>query len=174
MLNKNILKQMLKFHKTTLENSFSISVMLQCQAENIFNFFRHFSGMSDEAKKVMDRRVIEYKSGIDDLKKSMDKGYAIAEDFYNKNSHNIFQEQTAKIIKVYLGQAKCMPPDMKKTMEELAAAYKAGCDAFRKYIDKNIWSKGDGLHTIESLKLKNNQMKATSVHMIIEPHSEKI
>jgi len=165
---------MLDFHKKTLENSFSVTATLQCQAENIFNFFRHYSGLSDEAKKVMDRRISEYKKGIDDLKKAMDDGYGEAEEFYNKNSFSVFQDQTAKILKVYLDQAKCMPPDLKKTMEELAGTYKAGCDAFRKYIDKNIWSKRDGLHTIESLKLKNNQMKATSVHMIIEPHSEKI
>jgi len=171
MLNKNILKQMLKFHKTTLENSFSISVMLQCQAENIFNFFRHFSGMSDEAKKVMDRRVIEYKSGIDDLKKSMDKGYAIAEDFYKKNSRNIFQEQTAKIIKVYLGHAKCMPPDMKKTMEEIAVAYKAGCEAFRKYIDKNIGGMTDYLHSNDNLRIKKEQMKTSSARFITMSNS---
>jgi len=166
MLNKNILKQMLKFHKTTLENSFSISVMLQCQAENIFNFFRHFSGMSDEAKKVMDRRVIEYKSGIDDLKKSMDKGYAIAEDFYKKNSRNIFQEQTAKIIKVYLGHAKCMPPDMKKTMEEIAVAYKAG----RKHIDKNVWRMADCSHTTNGEKIKKEQMESSSSRTFMKSH----
>ncbi len=170
MLQKRILKQMLDFHKTTLENSFSITSMLQCQAENIFNFFRHYSGMSDEAKKVVDRRISKYKKGLDDLKKAMDNGYDRVEEFYNNHSISIFQEQTARILKVYLDQAKCMPPDMKKTMEELAATYKAGCDAFRKHIDKNVWRMEDCSHTTNGEKIKKEQMESSSSRTFMKSH----
>jgi len=159
---------MLDFHKTTLENSFSITAMLQCQAENIFNFFRHYSRMSGEAKKVMDRRISNYKKGIDDLKKAMDSGYARVAEFYNNHSIFIFQEQTARILKGYLDQAKCMSPDMKKTMEELAATYKAGCDAFRKHIDNNVWCMEDCSHTANCEKIKKEQMKSPSSRTLMK------
>ena len=159
MVHDRILRQMLDFHKTTLENSFFLTATLQCQAENIFNFFRHYHGINDEAKKVMDRRISEYKKGIDDLKRAMDNGYVIVEKFYNNNSI-IFNEQTARFLKVYLDQMKCMPPDIKKTMEELAATYKAGCNAFRKYIDKNVWRWEDCLHIADRLKAKKEQMQS--------------
>lgn len=168
MRSKNTVKQMLDFHKTTLGNSFSIMAMLQCQAENIFNFFRYSPGMSGEIRAFMDGRVSSYKKDIDDLKKAMNDRYAMIEDFYNRNSFPIFQEQTAKILKVYLDQAKCMPPDVKKTMEDMAATYKAGCDAFRKYVDKNFWRMEDYLHTNDSLRIKKEHMKSPSTRSTIK------
>jgi len=51
----------------------------------------------------------------------------------------MFQEQTEKMFNSFLNQANWMPQDLKKTMEELAATYKKGCDEFKKYVDENIW-----------------------------------
>mgnify|MGYP001343558141 CR=1 FL=1 len=170
MLHKRILEQMLDFHRTTLENSFSITTMLQCQAENILNFFRHYSGMNDEAKKVMDKRIREYKKGIDDLKKAMDNGCAVVEDFYNNHPLAVFHQQTARILKLYLDQAKCMPPEMKKTMEELAATYKAGCDTFRKFIDKNMWCVKNDSHNAAGPLIKKEQTKSPSSRSVRKSH----
>ena len=170
MLQKRILKQMLDFHKATLENSFSMTTRLQCQAENIFNFFRHYSGMNDEAKKVMDRRISEYEKGIDDLKKAMDKGYTMVEHFHRKNTLSIFEGQTANTLKAYLDQVKGMPPEIKQTMEQLSATYKAGCDAFRKYIDKNVWHIEDDSHMADILKIKMEQMQAPSPQSTFKAH----
>jgi hypothetical protein len=51
----------------------------------------------------------------------------------------VFQEQAEKMFNAYLSQINWMPPDLNKTMEELASTYKNGCEEFKKYVDENIW-----------------------------------
>lgn len=137
MKNKRTEKQMLSYHKAVCENLFSMMTVLQGQAENIFNFFHHYTVMSDEVNKVMNRRIDEYKKGIDDLKKAMNDGCARVEEFYDKNSIPLFHEHKEKYFRTYLDRAKGMPPDLKKAMEELTAKYKSGCNSFKKFVDKN-------------------------------------
>jgi Na+-transporting NADH:ubiquinone oxidoreductase subunit NqrA len=140
MGNKEIVKQMIDFHKTSFENCFSMMATIQDQAEKLFKtFVDQTPGMSDESKKVMVQWSSAYKKGIDDLKKAMDEGCAKVETFFDNNAMVMFQEQTEKMFNSFLNQANWMPQDLKKTMEELAATYKKGCDEFKKYVDENIW-----------------------------------
>ena len=164
MENRRTEKQMLDFHRAICENLFSMMTVLQGQAENIFSFFCHYTDMSDEMKEIMDRRIGEYKKGLDDLKNAMDEGYAKVEDYYHNHSVAVFHDRTSKNFRTYVNQAKGMPPDLKKTMDELIAKYKTGCEEFRKYIDKKFWHMEDYLHPADSLKIKNKKMRIPSVH----------
>ncbi len=136
MENRRTAKRMIDLHRAICVNLFSMMTVLQGQAENIFNFFCHNTEMSDDVKKVIDRRIDEYKKGFDDLKKVMDDEFAKVEEFYHNNSVVFFHDRTTKNFITFLNQAKDIPPDLKKTMEELITMYKFGCNEFRKHIDK--------------------------------------
>lgn len=140
MNNKDIVKQMIDFHKTSFENCFSMMVAIQDQAEKLFKTFLDQSpGISPEGTKVFDQWSSAYKKGIDDLKKAMDEGYSKLESFFDNDAMNSLQDQTEKMFNAFLNQANWMPPDLKKTMGELAETYKKNCDEFKKYVDENIW-----------------------------------
>jgi hypothetical protein len=140
MDNKEIVKQMIDFHKASFENCFSMMVTLQGQAERLLNtFVDQTPGISDESKKVVNQWSGAYKKGIDDLRKAMDEGYSKAEIFFNNNAIVKFQDQAEKMFNSYLNQVNWMPPDLKKTLGELAATYKKSCDEFNKYVEENIW-----------------------------------
>lgn len=86
---KEMANQVIKFYKTTFDNSFSTMVMLQDQAEKLVRtFVDQAPGMSDEGKKVLDQWVSVYKKGRDDFKKAMDEGYAKVEDFFSRFSQS--------------------------------------------------------------------------------------
>jgi gas vesicle protein len=139
MDNKKMIKQMIDFHKTSFGNCFSTMVTLQDQAEKLMKtFVDHAPGMSDESKKVMYQWSSAYKKGIEDFKKAIDEGYTKVEAFFDNNAIAMFQDQAEKMFNSYLNQANWMPPDLKKTMEELAVTYKKGCDEFKKYVDENV------------------------------------
>lgn len=133
MDNKKIVNQMINFHKTSFENCFSIMLTLQLQAENILNILYYFPIMTDESKKFIKQGTDSYKKWIDDFKKASDEGYAKVEEFYDNEAMVMFQEQTENM----LNQKNWMSMDLKKTMEELNALYKRGCDEFMKYVDEN-------------------------------------
>jgi hypothetical protein len=140
MDNKEIVKQMIDFHKASFENCFSMMVMIQSQADKLLKtFVDQTPGMSDEGKKVINQWSGIYKKGIDDLKKAMDQGYTKVEKFFDQDAMAVFQEQAEKMFNAYLSQINWMPPDLNKTMEELASTYKKGCEEFKKYVDENIW-----------------------------------
>jgi len=140
MDNNEIVKQMIDFHKKAFENCFSMMATLQGQAEKLLKtFVDQTPGISDESKKGINQWSGAYKKGIDDLRKAMDEGYAKTETFFNNNELVTFRDQAEKVFNYYLNQVNLIPPDLKKTMEELAATYKKGCDEFKKYVDENIW-----------------------------------
>jgi len=159
MNNKEIMKQMINFQKESLENCFSMMVTLQLQAENIFNFFHYLPIMSDEGKKFMKQRTDAYKKWIDDLKKIMDDGYSRVEVFCDSNKMMMFRDHTEKMYDFYLNQAKWIPQDVKKTMEELDATYKKGCDEFKKYVDEYIRSLKNYYNFTHASQNKTNQQK---------------
>ena len=90
MENKEIVKQMMDFHKSLVENSFSTTAKYQNQTEKLLKtFVDHIPGISDEGKKVIDQWSDAYKKGIDDLKKIIDEGYAkVGEFLENKTIFN--------------------------------------------------------------------------------------
>ncbi|HVN72401.1 MAG TPA: hypothetical protein VMU10_10315 [Desulfomonilia bacterium] len=86
---KDMANQIIRFYKTTFDNSFSTMVMLQDQAEKLVRtFVEQAPGMSDEGRKVLDQWVGVYKKGRDDFKKAMDEGYEKVEDFFSKFSQS--------------------------------------------------------------------------------------
>lgn len=140
MDNKEIMKQMIDFHKTTFENCFSMMTMVQGQSEKLLKTFSDQTpGINDENRKMIEQWSDAYKKGIKDFKKIMDEGYINMEKLFNSNSIDMFQEQAERMFNSYLNQINWIPPDLKKTMEEFAATYKKGCEEFKKYVDENIW-----------------------------------
>ena len=140
MNNKEIMRQMIDFHRKSFENCFSMMVTIQGQAEKLFKtFVDQTPGLSDESKQIMDQWSQAYKKGIDDLRKAMDEGCSKVETFFNNNTTMMFQEQAEKMFNAFLNQANWMPHDLKKTMEELAATYQKSCDEFKQYVDENVW-----------------------------------
>ena len=139
MDNKEIAKQMIDLHKTSLGNCFSTMVMLQNQAEKIMKtFVGNIPGVTDEGKKVMDQLNSMCKKNSDDFKKAVDEGYAKVEKFFDNDTMVMFQDQTKKMFDAFSNQKSWMPFDFKKTMEESVAMYKKGCDEFKKQLDENI------------------------------------
>ena len=83
MDQKQILKQMIEFNKTTFENSFSALVMLQEQTEKMVNtFIKQAPWLPEDGKKVLENWVKAYKKGRDDYKKIVDESYKRVEDFF--------------------------------------------------------------------------------------------
>lgn len=140
MENKEIMKQVIDFHKKSFENCFSMMVTIQDQAEKLFKtFVEQTPGVSADTKKVMEQWSSAYKKGIDDLKKAMDQGYEKVESFFDSQTMAKVQDQTEKMFDSFLNQVNWIPPDLKKIMEESAAAYRKNCDAFKTYVDENVW-----------------------------------
>ncbi|MEJ2134050.1 MAG: hypothetical protein P8X86_02245 [Desulfofustis sp.] len=46
-------------------------------------------------------------------------------------------EQNEKMVETFLSQATWMPAEGKKAIEDWLAAYRKGCDDFRKMVDEN-------------------------------------
>ena len=83
MDQKQILKQMIEFNKTTFDNSFSALVMLQEQTEKMVNtFIQQAPWLPEDGKKVLDNWVKAYKSGRDEYKKLVDESFKKVEDFF--------------------------------------------------------------------------------------------
>jgi len=137
MDNKKVIKRLIDYHKTSLENCFSMMVALQQQAENILNFFHYLPIMTDEGKKFMKQRTSLYKSWIDDLKKAMDAGYEAIEKFYDNQAVADFNDQTRKMVEAYMDSSKLMPQEVMNLLNQLDHLYKNGCDEFKKYVEEN-------------------------------------
>jgi hypothetical protein len=84
MDQKQIVKQMLDFHKSTFRNSFNAMIMLQDQSEKIINtFFSQAGWLPDDFKKVMVDWTSTYKKGRDEFKKAVDENFDRVEDFFS-------------------------------------------------------------------------------------------
>ena len=62
------------------------------------------------------------------------------------NAMVAFQDQTEKMMNVFMEQAVWMPEDGKKAVNEWGAVYKKGRDDFKKTVDENF-SKFEGFFT---------------------------
>ncbi len=137
MDNRKVIKNLIDYHKTSLENCFSMMVALQQQAENILNFFHYLPIMTDEGKQFMKQRTSLYKSWIDDLKKAMDAGYEAIETFHNNKAMTDFNDQTRKMFDAYMNPSSLMSRDVNNLLNQLDHLYKNGCDEFKKYVEEN-------------------------------------
>ncbi|HQH17280.1 MAG: hypothetical protein KBG22_05350 [Smithella sp.] len=159
MNNKNVMKQIVDFHKESLENCFNMMVMLQLQAENILNFFHYLPVMSDEGKKIMTQRTDAYKKWIDDLKKILDEGYARVEQVCNSETVTTFQGNTQKLYNFYLKQTPWDPQNWQRTLNNLDVIYKKGCNEFKKYVDDYIHHLKDYYDTTPAVQTKNKKKR---------------
>jgi hypothetical protein len=84
MDQKQIVKQMLDFHKSSFRNSFNAMVMLQDQSEKVINsFFSQAGWVPDDLKKAMNDWVSTYKKGRDEFKKAVDENFDRVEGFFS-------------------------------------------------------------------------------------------
>ena len=83
MDQKQVLKQMIEFNKTTFDNSFNAMVMLQEQTERAVNMvLEQATWLPEEGKKALSEWVKAYKKGRDDFKKVVDHSFEKVEDFF--------------------------------------------------------------------------------------------
>jgi polyhydroxyalkanoate synthesis regulator phasin len=79
-----IVKQLIEFQKTTVDNSFNALKMVQEQTEKIArSFLDQANWLPEEGKKVVDQWMNAYKKGQDDYKKVVDENFKKVEDYFN-------------------------------------------------------------------------------------------
>lgn len=87
MDQKQIVRQILEFHKSTFRNSFNAMVMLQDQTEKIMqNFFTQAAWIPDDLKKSVSDWISSYKKGRDDFKKTVDENFSRIDDFFSRTN----------------------------------------------------------------------------------------
>ncbi len=76
MDQKEILKKMIEFNKTSFDNSFSAMVMIQDQTENMVNtLLDQATWMPAEGRKAINEWVDSYKKGRETFKKTVDDSF---------------------------------------------------------------------------------------------------
>lgn len=84
MDQKQIVRQMIDFHKSTFRNSFNAMIMLQDQTEKVMqNFFSQATWMPDDLKKTINEWISSYKKGRDEFKNSVDDNFQRVDDFFS-------------------------------------------------------------------------------------------
>jgi len=79
---KQISKQMFDFNKMAFERSFAAMVVMQDQAEKMFNMWLdHNKWFPEEGKKAMSEWVKTYKKGREDFKSKVEEGYDKIEQY---------------------------------------------------------------------------------------------
>jgi hypothetical protein len=85
MDQKQIVRQMLEFHKSTFRNSFNAMVILQDQTEKIMQtFFSQAAWIPEDLKKSVNDWVSSYKKGRDEFKKAVDDNFIRIDDFFSR------------------------------------------------------------------------------------------
>ncbi|MBN1834067.1 MAG: hypothetical protein JW896_18360 [Deltaproteobacteria bacterium] len=84
MDQKQFVKQMIDFHKTSFDNSFTAMVMLQEQTEKMMQtVLDQASWLPDDGKNVLNQWIGAYKKGRDDFKKAVDDNFKKVEDYFS-------------------------------------------------------------------------------------------
>ncbi len=82
MQSKQLLNQMLDFNKAAFENSFNTMLILQEQMERMAKTYTdQATGISTEAKSVVNEWTKLYKKGLADFKNMMDQNFEKVEPF---------------------------------------------------------------------------------------------
>jgi len=82
MDNKQILKQMIQFNKTSFDNGFSAMKIAQEQGEKMLAaFLEQAAWLPEEGRKAIKDWIDAYKKGSDDFKSTMDDNYKKVEEF---------------------------------------------------------------------------------------------
>ncbi|MGB5218837.1 MAG: hypothetical protein WBN66_11130 [Smithella sp.] len=158
MENKKLAKQMIDFHKTSFQNSFSTMEMFRNQAEKFLQvMIDHAPGISTEGKQVLEQWGNTYKHTIDDLQKIMDDGYDRLEVFLENNT--VFaQDSYDKMINPFLNQQNWLPVDLKESVEEVTDPYKSDAHKIQKQADKNV-KPVKNLSPVKRLNVKHKKKK---------------
>ena len=83
MEQKELLKQMIEFNKTTFDNAFNTIVMMQNQTEQMVNsFMNQSSWLPEEGGKALNEWVNAYKKARDNFKKAIDESYKRVQDYF--------------------------------------------------------------------------------------------
>ncbi len=84
MDQKQFVKQMVDFHKTSFDNSFSAMVMLQEQTEKMMkSVLEQATWLPEEGRTVLGQWISAYKKGRDDFKKAVDDNFTKVEDYFS-------------------------------------------------------------------------------------------
>ncbi|HDP25391.1 MAG TPA: hypothetical protein ENN34_08095 [Deltaproteobacteria bacterium] len=84
MDQKQIVKQMIDFHKTTFVNSFNAMVMLQDQTEKMLStFMGQATWIPEEGKNVLNQWMTTYKKARDDYRKAVDENFKRVDEFFS-------------------------------------------------------------------------------------------
>ena len=82
MENKQILKQIIQFNKSVLDNGFKAMNMAQEQGEKMLNtFLDQASWIPEDGRKTIREWIKAYQKGIGDFKKAVDEQYKKVEDY---------------------------------------------------------------------------------------------
>ena len=86
MDNKVMAKQMINFHKSTFDNTFSAMVIMQEQAEKMSQIFlTQLDWLPAEGRKVINEWISIYKKGRNDLKAAADKNFKKVDAYFAGN-----------------------------------------------------------------------------------------
>ncbi|MDM7987862.1 MAG: hypothetical protein QUS13_11040 [Smithella sp.] len=158
MENKKLAKQMIDFHKTSLQNSFSTMEMFRNQAEKFLQIIiDHTPGISAEGKQVLEQWSNTYKKTVNELQKTMNNGYDKLEVFLENNT--VFaQDSYDKMINPFLNQQNWLNVDLKESVEEVTDPYKSGAHKIQKQTDKKI-KPVKNLSPVKRLTVKTKKKK---------------
>lgn len=86
MDQKAMVKQILEFNKSALDNAFNAMCLLQEQSEKMSQAtLEQASWLPAEGKKVINDLTAAYKKGRDDFKKGIDEAFKKAEEYFKNN-----------------------------------------------------------------------------------------
>jgi hypothetical protein len=84
MDQKQLVKQMIDFHKASFDNSFNAMVMIQEQTEKMAKtFLDQANWLPEDGKSVLSQWVGAYKKGRDDFKKSVDENFHKVDEYFS-------------------------------------------------------------------------------------------
>lgn len=83
MDQKQLIKQIIDFNKTSMDNTYNAMIMLQEQAERMGkSTLEQATWLPEEGKKVINDFTDAFKKGRDDFKKQVDEAYTKLEDYF--------------------------------------------------------------------------------------------
>ena len=83
MDQKQLVKQVLDFNKSTFDNAYNTMVMMQEQSESLGRTtLEQASWLPEEGRKVINDLADAYKKGRDDFKKGVDEAYKKVDQYF--------------------------------------------------------------------------------------------
>jgi hypothetical protein len=83
MDQKQAVRQMIDFQKSSFDNSFNAMVMIQEQAEKMAEtFLDQAKWLPDDGKSVLNQWISAYKKGRAEFKKSVDENFQKVDEYF--------------------------------------------------------------------------------------------